>query len=56
MSKSFKKREMKKAQSLVLEDMLLSGRGKGGNTFLRDRRERRPKDSKNHWTREWETE
>lgn len=41
-----KKREPKKARSLVILGMILAGKGEHANVRLRDKRERRPKDAR----------
>lgn len=50
MSKSFKKREQKKAPNPEVEDMLLHK----GKQIFRDRRERRAKERKNDWKKEFD--
>ena len=46
MSSKIKPRQQRKPRNLIIKDMIL--RGENGN--MRDRRERRLKDKRNHWS------
>lgn len=52
MGSKIKPRQQKKPRNYVARDMIINGTGKGGP--MRDRRDRRSKDARNSWRKEWE--
>jgi len=52
MGQKIKPRQQKKPRNYVAYDMIVNGTGKGGP--MRDRRNRRPKDARRSWEKDWE--
>lgn len=48
MSSKIKPRQQRKPRNLVVRDMIL----RGGETTMRHKKDRRPKDKRRHWSQE----